>query len=230
VVSLSLTLLFIKDISFSLSLSIDGGNESNRTEPNRIEPNRIAFPSQAKPISAGACRDYCVFPCSQRRHSFIHSHTHSFSQKLNLTTTTTNSTRPMSWSANVETQSMAYGSDDIVFHSKGKVFYRLDNNWKRVDKTYQNGPRLGAGQAPCPSSQIDQEMSEDGILGCKINESFNDGTDPSTTMIHRGSKMYFTTWKNDTNVNVGETDPSLIAECNYMDLGKLVLYYIFYLI
>jgi hypothetical protein len=70
----------------------------------------------------------------------------------------------MSWSANVDTQSMSFGSDDIVFHSKGKVFYRLDNNWKRSDTTYQKGPRRGIGQAPCPPSQLNQEMSEDGIL------------------------------------------------------------------
>jgi len=41
------------------------------------------------------------------------------------------------------------------------------------------------------------------------------------TMIHKGSKMYFITWKNTTDARVGSTDPSMIAECNYMDLAVI---------
>jgi hypothetical protein len=46
---------------------------------------------------------------------------------------------PLKWSADVESKSMAYGSDDIVFNSRGKTFYMLDKNMKRSDTTYQYG-------------------------------------------------------------------------------------------
>jgi hypothetical protein len=46
---------------------------------------------------------------------------------------------PLRWSADVESKSMAYGSDDVVFSSRGKTFYMLDKNVKRSDTTYQEG-------------------------------------------------------------------------------------------
>ncbi|KAL3775879.1 hypothetical protein ACHAW5_006706 [Stephanodiscus triporus] len=44
---------------------------------------------------------------------------------------------PMSWSADVETLSMAYGIDDVMHTSKGTTYYMLDRNWKRSDTTYR---------------------------------------------------------------------------------------------
>jgi hypothetical protein len=122
---------------------------------------------------------------------------------------------PMAWSADIDTQSMAFGYDDIVHQNKGRTFYRLDKNWKRSDTVYSKGVRRGVGQGPC--DDIDEAQSEEGIIACKTDLDVASG-DPMETMIHRGSKMYFITWKNSTDVIVGEKDPSLIAECNYMDL------------
>jgi len=123
---------------------------------------------------------------------------------------------PMAWSANIETQSMPFGSDEIMWHSKGRTFYRLDKNWKRTDTTYSNGILRTIGQGPC--ADINPQESANGVIGCNQNSDFGSGVDPLTTMIHKGSKMYFITWKNTTEVKVGETNPELIEECNHMDL------------
>jgi hypothetical protein len=53
---------------------------------------------------------------------------------------------PMAWKANVESKSMMYGSDDVLYHSKGEVFYRLDRNQKRMDWHFQRGIQRGFGQ------------------------------------------------------------------------------------
>lgn len=122
---------------------------------------------------------------------------------------------PLAWSADVDTQNLAFGHDEVVHHNRGRTFYRLDKNWKRSDTTLAKGVRRGLGQGPCEN--IDSEQSEEGVIACITDMDIADG-DPMETMIHRGSKMYFITWKNSTDVKVGETDPSLIAECGYMDL------------
>merc|ERR1712107_643193 len=111
------------------------------------------------------------------------------------------------------------GSDDVVMTSRSRVFYRLDKNWKRSDTTYAVGVRRTIGQGPCPPDQIDKEFSKDGLIACVMDDDVDNGS-PLTTMIHRGSKMYFITWK-DGKVPVGETDPSLIDECNMMDLAVI---------
>merc|ERR1712232_1345292 len=118
---------------------------------------------------------------------------------------------PMAWSADIESQSMAFGSDDVVYKSQGRVFYRLDKNWKRSDTTYQQGNLRTIGQGPC--ANLDTDMTDQGLMGCKYED---DGI--MDTMIHKGSKMYFITWKNDTSVRPGETDVSLIEDCTMMDL------------
>jgi len=125
---------------------------------------------------------------------------------------------PMAWSADVDTQSLAFGFDDVVHRNKGRTFYRLDKNWKRSDTLYSKGVRRGIGQGPCDN--LDVEQSEEGIIACKVDMDVASG-DPMETMIHRGSKMYFITWENSTDVQLGETDPTLIEECNYLDLAVI---------
>lgn len=122
---------------------------------------------------------------------------------------------PMAWSADVDTKSMAFGYDEVVHHNRGRTFYRLDKNWKRSDTTLAKGVRRGIGQGPCEN--IDTEQTEEGVMACISDQDVAAG-DPMTTMIHRGSLMYFITWKNSTDVKVGETNTSLIEECSYLDL------------
>ncbi|KAL3942392.1 MAG: hypothetical protein SGARI_000281, partial [Bacillariaceae sp.] len=105
---------------------------------------------------------------------------------------------------------MAFGSDEIMFHSKGIVSYRLDKNWKRQDWYYQRGVQRSVGQSPCPAENIDLEFSEGPLLACERNN------DDYSTMIHRGSKMMFIDWKNGTEV--GSSDPANIEKCEYLDL------------
>jgi hypothetical protein len=117
---------------------------------------------------------------------------------------------PMAWTAHVESKSMAFGSDDTVYTSAGRVHYRLDKNWKRQDWWYQRGVQRSIGQSPCPPDNVVTELTEGAVLACERN------SDEYTTMIHRGSKMMFISWKNDTQV--GSSDPSQISECNWLDL------------
>ena len=60
---------------------------------------------------------------------------------------------PLAWSANLDSRSMAYGSDDVVMTSQSRVFYRLDKNWKRSDTTLAQGVRRTVGQGPCAPEQ-----------------------------------------------------------------------------
>lgn len=47
---------------------------------------------------------------------------------------------PLAWSAETETKSMMFGSDDVVYTSRGTTYYMLDKNWKRSDTTtYKKG-------------------------------------------------------------------------------------------
>jgi len=117
---------------------------------------------------------------------------------------------PMAWTAHVESKSMAFGSDDVWYHSKGIVSYRLDKNWKRQDWYYQRGIQRSIGQAPCDPENVDAQHSNGPIVACRRNN------DDYSTMIHRGSKMFFISWKNGTEV--GSSDPAQIAECNWLDL------------
>ena len=123
---------------------------------------------------------------------------------------------PMAWSADVDTRSLAFGVDEVVHVNRGRVFYRLDKNWKRSDTLYSKGVRRGIGQGPC--EDIDEAQSREGVLACRTDLDVETG-DAMETMIHRGGLMYFITWKNGTDVvSVGETDSSLIAECVHMNL------------
>ena len=119
---------------------------------------------------------------------------------------------PTAWSADVVFESMAFGSDDVLFTSKGSVHYRLDKNWKRQDWWYTRGVQRSLGQPPCePENKLD---GENDMFSCRRN------SDDHTTMIHRGGKMVFLTWKNDTNLTGGvPTDPSQIDKCQFLDLA-----------
>ncbi len=59
---------------------------------------------------------------------------------------------PMSWSADYESRSMAYGTDDIMHTSRGRTFYMLDRNWKRSNTTYRKGERCTCSILFGPSS------------------------------------------------------------------------------
>ena len=122
---------------------------------------------------------------------------------------------PLKWAADFESHSMAFGSDDVVYKSKGRTYYGLDHNWKRSDTTYQEGLLRTVGQGPC--EDIDEDFAEQGFLGCRYNNT--DGT--MSTMIHRENLMYFISWKEDeTNpVQVGERDASKIEECTMLNMA-----------
>lgn len=122
---------------------------------------------------------------------------------------------PLSWAADTEAQSMAYGSDEVIYTSRGRTYYALDKNWKRSDTTFQEGKFRTIGQDPC--EEIDQEFAEEGFLGCIKNQT--DGS--VTTMIHRENLMYFIHWKEEANVTVGETDASKINNCTMINLAVI---------
>lgn len=121
---------------------------------------------------------------------------------------------PLKWAADTESHSMAYGSDEVIYTSRGRTFYSLDQNWKRSDTTFQEGQLRTIGQGPC--DDIDEDFAEEtGFLGCLKN--MTDGT--ITTMIHRENKMYFISWKDDEEIEVGERDATKIEECNMINLA-----------
>jgi len=122
---------------------------------------------------------------------------------------------PLSWAADTEAHSMAYGSDEIIYTSRGRTYYALDKNWKRSDTTFQEGKLRTIGQGPC--EEIDQEFAEEGFSGCIKNQT--DGS--VTTMIHRENLMYFIHWKEEENVTVGETDASKIDNCTMINLAVI---------
>jgi len=124
---------------------------------------------------------------------------------------------PLKWSADTENQAMAYGSDDVVFTSRGKTFYMLDRNWKRSDTSFQEGLLRTIGQGPC--ADVDEETAEEGFLGCRKNQT--DGS--MSTMIHREGLMYFISWKEDGDnpVQPGEVDATKIEECTMINLAVI---------
>ena len=114
---------------------------------------------------------------------------------------------PLAWSAGVEAKSMAFGSDDIVYHSIGQVYYRLDKNWKRQDWFYQRGVQRAVGQGPCDPENVVSDPDEP-VIACRRD------SDNRTTMIHRGSQMFFISWKNATAGDSVEN----IRDCRWLDL------------
>ncbi|KAL7536637.1 hypothetical protein ACHAXR_010642 [Thalassiosira sp. AJA248-18] len=124
---------------------------------------------------------------------------------------------PLKWSAETESHAMKYGSDDVTFHSKAKVYYMLDKNWKRLDMMYQKGVLNGLGQGPCDEEdQTDFAMMD----SCAKNQTEDNSI---TTMIHRGGLMYFIDWMEDeTNpVKAGELDATKIESCQLINLAVI---------
>jgi len=102
---------------------------------------------------------------------------------------------PLRWTADVESKSVSYTSDTTTYVSKSKVWYRLDKNWKRMDSYRQKGV------VPFFSRSTE-------------DDDFVDKTE-RRTMIHRGGKMWFLTYNNDT---LGD-DVSNIKDCGWLDLS-----------
>lgn len=103
---------------------------------------------------------------------------------------------PLRWGADIEAKSMAFGSDDVVYESRGHVRYMLNKNWKRLDQWYQVGSQRAIGQGPCDTPGPDS-------MSCIRNITTN------TSMIHRGSKMVF----------LELDDAGSITSCSWTDLG-----------
>lgn len=115
---------------------------------------------------------------------------------------------PLAWSANTESESMAFGTDEIGYHARGQVWYRLDRNWKRADTFYQRGVQRSIGQAPCDPENIESSPGEP-VIACRRD------SDRRSTMLHRGSKMFFISWKNETAGDGAEN----IDTCRWLDLA-----------
>jgi len=89
---------------------------------------------------------------------------------------------PLRWSAVVEQKGLPYRTDVVSYESRGRVWYMLDRNWKRLDTWYQSGVQRAVGQGPC-------ETPVNGTaLACNRTGSRN------TTMLHRNNKMVFIDW------------------------------------
>lgn len=112
---------------------------------------------------------------------------------------------PLMWSANIEQQSVPFQSDEVIYESRGKVWYRLDNNWKRLDTTYSRGVQRAVGQSLCPPENI---LSTDPVIACRRD------SDLRRTMLHRQSKMYFINWQEGTTGD----DVANIESCTWLDL------------
>lgn len=86
---------------------------------------------------------------------------------------------PLRWTAQVEQEGLAFGSDVPTYRSSGQVWYMLDKNWKRIDILSQSGVQQTVGQAPCA------DKDKVGPFGC------NRTSDAKRTILHRGDKMFF---------------------------------------
>mmetsp|Transcript_73912 Transcript_73912/g.167510 ORF Transcript_73912/g.167510 Transcript_73912/m.167510 type:complete len:717 (-) Transcript_73912:76-2226(-) len=106
---------------------------------------------------------------------------------------------PLKWGANVQSKALGFGSDAITYESRGRVWYMLDKNWKRMDTWYQRGVQRSVGQGPC-------ENPVDGVtFGCQRD------SDRNQTMLHRGHKMVFIDWATD----------GTIANCSWLDMSVI---------
>jgi len=105
---------------------------------------------------------------------------------------------PLRWTATVEQTGLGFGSDEVTYESKGRVWYMLDKNYKRLDTFYQAGIQRAVGQGPCEEGR----KIEDGtVMSCNRTGPVN------STVLHRNSKMVFIDWgPDDTIVSCTQTD------------------------
>jgi len=104
---------------------------------------------------------------------------------------------PLRWSALVEQKGLAFQSDAVTYESRGRVWYMLDKNWKRLDTWYQEGVQRAVGQGPCDAPVAGTD------LAC------NRTTTQNTTMLHRNNKMVFIDWAPDGS----------IENCSWLDMA-----------
>jgi len=106
---------------------------------------------------------------------------------------------PLRWTAEIEAKSFPFGSDSVVYESRGRVWYMLDRNWKRQDTWYQHGVQRAVGQGPCESPVNGT------VLSCNRSGSVNQ------TMLHRGNKMVFIDYAANGS----------ISDCSWLDLSLI---------
>jgi len=106
---------------------------------------------------------------------------------------------PSRWSATVEQKGLAFRSDAITYESRGRVWYMLDRNWKRLDTYYQRGIQRAVGQGPC------ENPVNGTALACNRTSTRN------TTMLHRNNKMVFIDWAANGS----------IESCEWLDMGVI---------
>lgn len=104
---------------------------------------------------------------------------------------------PLMWTALVEQKGLAFQSDVPTYESKGRVYYMLNRNWKRLDSWYQSGVQRAVGQGPC------ENPINGTALACNRTSSRN------TTMLHRGSKMVFIDWAANGTID----------SCSWLDMA-----------
>ena len=111
---------------------------------------------------------------------------------------------PAAWTAKVESKAMNFDTGATSFTSSGRVWYRLDKNWKRSDIHFQEGIQFTVGQSPCPE--------EDRIPGspnkCRRHPR-------NSTMLHRGSKMVFLEYAPE------KFSAADIVNCTVLDMGVI---------
>ena len=93
----------------------------------------------------------------------------------------------------------------IQYSSHTKVWYRLDKNWKRSDTLWQNGTSNFA-----------------------FSDDRGEGEFRQSTMLHRGSRMVFLTWKGDTLPAVSSSADwntsavlGQIENCTWLEMGVI---------
>jgi len=109
---------------------------------------------------------------------------------------------PLRWTSEVEQQGLSFASDEVQYESRGRVWYMLDKNYKRLDLWSQSGVQRAVGQAPCEGERISDKS---GAFAC------NRTADVRRTVLHRGSKMVFIERSADDN----------ITNCTWLDLGPI---------
>jgi len=109
---------------------------------------------------------------------------------------------PLRWSAFVESKSLGFASDAPTYESRGRVWYMLDKNWKRLDTWFANGTQRSIGQSPCDDAEAEGQGFS---LSCNRSSSSN------RTMLHRNNRMVFIDWEG----HIG----GRVSKCSWLDLS-----------